>query len=73
MRRPRFTIASLLVLVLFVAVGVAALRAADESWDSGVFGATWLILLAAVLLAALGAAFAVTRISKVPNGKDGRS
>ena len=51
MRRPRFTIASLLVVILFVGVAAAALRGATDAWDSGVFGGTLAILLAAVLLA----------------------
>ena len=51
MRPPRFTIAGLLVVILFVAVAIAALRAATAAWDSGVFGVTLAILLAAVLLA----------------------
>jgi hypothetical protein len=51
MRRPRFTIGNLLVLVLFLAVGLAALRAASEGWDSAVFGLTLLVMLASVLLA----------------------
>ena len=33
MRRIRFTIASLLVVVLFVAVGFAALRESSDLWD----------------------------------------
>jgi hypothetical protein len=52
MRRPRFTIASILFIVLFVAVAVAALRASDNPWDRGIFGFTLLSLLTAVLLAA---------------------
>jgi hypothetical protein len=51
MKRVRFTVASLLGLVLFAAVGTAALRAATDLWDSIVFSATVLVLLAAVLLA----------------------
>jgi hypothetical protein len=51
MRRFRFSIASLLGVVLFVAVGVAALRAADDAWDCGVLGQNLLALLTAVLLA----------------------
>lgn len=50
MRFPRFTIRSLIGVVLFVAIAFAALRAADDAWDSGVFGAALLILLAGVLL-----------------------
>lgn len=51
MRLPRFTIRTLLGIVLFVAIAIAALRAADDAWVSGVFGLTLLILLTAVLLA----------------------
>jgi hypothetical protein len=51
MRRLRFTIANLLGVVLFVAVAVAALRAASEAWDGAVLGLTLLALLVAVLLA----------------------
>ena len=51
MRRIRFTIASLLVVVLFVAVGFAALRESNEIWDSGVFTLTFAVLLASILLA----------------------
>src|SRR4051812_45422317 len=51
MRRFRFTIASLLGVVLFVAVAFAALREATALWDSGVFTMTACLLLASVLLA----------------------
>lgn len=51
MRLPRFTILSLLLLILFVGVAVAGLRAADDSWDAGLLGLTILILLTSVLLA----------------------
>jgi hypothetical protein len=51
MRRPRFTIASLLVFVLFLAFGLAALRESTEVWDVAVFGVTFLLLLTSVLLA----------------------
>src|SRR4051794_27752373 len=50
MQRPRFTIASLLGLVVFVAVSFAALREATDTWDSGVFGVTLALLLISVLL-----------------------
>jgi WD40 repeat protein len=50
MRRFRFSIATLLLIVLFVAVAVAALRGATDLWDSGTFGLTLLALLTAVLL-----------------------
>jgi hypothetical protein len=51
MRRFRFTIASLLVVVLFVAVGFAALRESNETWNSGVFTLTLAALLISILLA----------------------
>jgi hypothetical protein len=49
--RLRFSIASLLFLVLFLGVSLAALREANDLWDSAVFTATLAILLVAVLLA----------------------
>jgi hypothetical protein len=51
MRRFRFSIASLLALVVFVAVGLAALQAASDVWDGCVFASTSLTLLIATLLA----------------------
>jgi hypothetical protein len=51
MRHFRFSIASLLLVVLFVAVAFAALRKADDLWDSIVFSLTVGLLLASVLLA----------------------
>jgi hypothetical protein len=51
MARFRFTIAGLLGLVLFSAVGVAALRASDDLWDAGLFTLTLGLLALAVLLA----------------------
>src|SRR4051794_40629852 len=51
MRLFRFTIANLLGLVLFVAVSFAALRQADNLWDSTAFSLTLGLLLASVLLA----------------------
>jgi hypothetical protein len=51
MRRIRFTIASLLVVVLLIAVGFAALRESNDLWDSGIFTLTLGILLVSILLA----------------------
>src|SRR5215472_6201067 len=51
MSRIRFTIASLLVVVLVVAVGFAALREASDLWDSGAFTLTLVVLLVSILLA----------------------
>jgi hypothetical protein len=50
MKRPRFTIAGLLGSIVFLAVGLAALREATDVWDHGVFGVTLAALLASVLL-----------------------
>jgi hypothetical protein len=50
MRRPRFTIANLLVIVVFLAIGLGALREATDIWDSGVFGVILTVLLISVLL-----------------------
>jgi hypothetical protein len=54
MRRFRFSIASLLGVVLFAALALAALRAATDAWDSGVFTTTVLIFLVALLLTVHG-------------------
>ena len=51
MRRFRFSIGSLLGLVLFLGFGLAALKAANDPWDAGVFGVTLIALLTSVLLA----------------------
>jgi hypothetical protein len=51
MKRFRFTIGSLLVVVVFVAVAFAALREATDLWDGGVFSLILPTLLSAVLLA----------------------
>ncbi len=51
MKRIRFTIASLLVVVLLVAVGFAALRESSDLWDSGLFSVTLGILVTSILLA----------------------
>ena len=51
MRRFRFSIAGLLVVVLIIAVAVAALRSATDAWEGCVFGTALLALLTAVLLA----------------------
>jgi hypothetical protein len=50
MRRFRFNIASLLVIVLFVAVGFAALRESTDLWESGVFILAIGVLLTSILL-----------------------
>jgi AcrB/AcrD/AcrF family len=51
MRDPRYNIASMLGAISFVAVGFAALREANDQWDSGLFSLTLGLLLDAVLLA----------------------
>jgi hypothetical protein len=51
MRRIRFTISSLLIAILFAGFGFAALREANEIWDSSVFSTTVAVLLISILLA----------------------
>jgi hypothetical protein len=51
MRIPRFTIRSLLLVISFVGVAVAALRASTDAWDGWLLGLTMLGLLTSVLLA----------------------
>jgi hypothetical protein len=51
MRRFRFRIGTILIVVVFLAVGVAALREASDVWESGVFSLTVAALLNSILLA----------------------
>ena len=51
MRPIRFTIASLLVVVLVTAFGFAAIRESNDVWDSGVFSLTLSAMLLSILLA----------------------
>jgi hypothetical protein len=50
MRRFRFSIASLLGVVLFISVALAALRASTAAWDGCLLGLAFLLLLTATLL-----------------------
>ncbi len=51
MRKLRFNIASLLILILVFGVSFAALRESSDLWESGLFTGTLGILLISVLLA----------------------
>jgi hypothetical protein len=51
MRRFRFHLGTLVILVLVLGITFAALRESNEMWDSGVFTLTLGILLISVLLA----------------------
>ena len=51
MRRFRFHIGTLLILVLILGVGFAALRESDETWDSSIFSPTLGMLSVSILLA----------------------
>ena len=51
MRRFRFHIGTLVILVLLLGVGFAALRESDETWDSSIFSVTLGVLLISILLA----------------------
>ncbi len=54
MRRVRFTIGTLLILVLFLGVSFAALREASDLWDAGTFNLAIAVLLASILLTVHG-------------------
>jgi ABC-type transport system involved in multi-copper enzyme maturation permease subunit len=51
MRRFRFHLATLVILVLLLPVGLAALRESNEIWDSSIFSLTLGVLLISILLA----------------------
>jgi hypothetical protein len=51
MRRLQFRIATLALLVLVLSIGFAALREADDHWDSGVLAVIVGVLLTSLLLA----------------------
>ncbi len=51
MRPIRFSIASMLIAVLFVGFGFAAFREANDTWDSSTFSITLAVLLISILLA----------------------
>jgi hypothetical protein len=51
MRRFRFRLRSLAILVLLLGVGLAALRESNKTWDSSVFSSTLAVLLISILLA----------------------
>ena len=51
MKRIRFNIASLLVIIFIHGVGFAALRESSDLWDSGIFTVTIGVLLISILLA----------------------
>ena len=51
MRRFRFHLGTLVILVLILGVGFAALRESNEIWDSSIFTITLGVLLISILLA----------------------
>ena len=51
MRRFRFHLGTLVILVLFFGVGLAALRESNDIWDSSIFTLTLGFLLSSILLA----------------------
>ena len=51
MRRFRFHLGTLVILVLVLGVGFAALRESNEIWDSSIFSITLGVLLISILLA----------------------
>jgi hypothetical protein len=51
MRRFRFHIGTLVILVLLLGVGFADLRESNETWDSSIFSLTLVVLSISILLA----------------------
>ncbi len=51
MRRFRFHLGTLVILILLLGVGFAALRESNETWDSSIFTLTLGVLLSSILLA----------------------
>ena len=51
MRRFRFHLGTLVILVLLLGVGFAALRESTDLWDTGIFSVTLGVLLISILLA----------------------
>ena len=51
MRRFRFHIGTLVILVLLLGFGFAALRESNETWDSSIFSLTLVVLSISILLA----------------------
>jgi hypothetical protein len=50
MRRFRFHLGTLVILILLMGVGFAALRESNETWDSSIFSITLVALLTSILL-----------------------
>ena len=50
MRRFRFHLGTLVILVLLLGVGCASLRESNDTWDSSVFSITLAVLLISILL-----------------------
>ena len=51
MRRFRFHLGTLVILVLLLGIGFAALRESNDTWDSSIFSITLGVLLISILLA----------------------
>ena len=51
MKRFRFHLGTLVILILILGVGFAALRQSNETWDSSIFSITLGVLLVSILLA----------------------
>ena len=51
MRRLRFHLGTLVILILVLGVGFAALREPNEIWDNGLFTLTLGVLLISIVLA----------------------
>ena len=51
MRRFRFHLGTLVILILFSGVGLAALRESNDKWDSSIFTLTLVVLVTSIPLA----------------------
>jgi len=54
MKRPRITIAHIILVVLVVAIGLAAIRSGSAAWAGAMFSITFFMMICSFLGAALG-------------------
>jgi hypothetical protein len=54
MKRPRFTIAEIILFVLVLAIGLAAIRSGSDAWAGAIFSVTYFALICSLLGIAFG-------------------
>ncbi|MGO9471476.1 MAG: hypothetical protein ACLQIB_58570 [Isosphaeraceae bacterium] len=54
MKRPRITIAHIILVVLVIAIGLAAIRSGSAAWAGAMFSITFFAMISSLLGAALG-------------------